>query len=123
MNCKIKSCRQNEKFSSNNDLIEVLPKKTRTEDGEIRIMKMIARKNVPFTLVDDPLFKLMTTKTFGIAQPRTSRHYALKVLPNIAKETLAKLRTDIGNKFYSIITDGWSALNKPSPFFYTYISN
>jgi len=93
-------------------------KKSKQENGETEIMKMLARRNVPFTLADDPLFRLMTTKTFGIANPIHSGQYARKVLPKVASEILMKLRDEIGDKPYAITTDGWSALNKPSPSLY-----
>lgn len=87
-------------------------------DAETAIMKMLARRNVPFTLVDDPLFKQMAEKAFKNVKHRSSQYYAVKVLPTVANNILEKLRQEIGDRHFSITTDGWSALNKPSPSFY-----
>jgi len=104
--------------SNGNGTTEKTSKKSKKEDGESQIMMMLARRNVPFTLVDDPLFRMMTTKTFGITSPNKSSHYARTVLPRVATEILSNLREAIGDKHYAITTDGWTALNKPSPSLY-----
>jgi hypothetical protein len=100
------------------DAIAKTAKKSRQDESESQILRMLARRNVSFTLVDDPLFRRMTTKAFGIVNPNQSRHYARKVLPLVASEVLSKLREDVGDSPFAITTDGWSALNKPSPSLY-----
>jgi hypothetical protein len=93
-------------------------KKRKTDDPETQIMKMLARRNVPFTMVDDPLFRRMTSITFPGTKIRGSRYYARVVLPKVAQETVQKLRSEVGDRRYAITTDGWTAMKKPSPAFY-----
>jgi len=93
-------------------------KKSKTEYAEQNTMKMIARRNLPFTVVDDPFFQeLLSAKYKGI-NLRKSSYYARTVLPKVANESMTKLRNEIGDRFYSITTDGWTALNKPNVSYY-----
>lgn len=95
--------------------------KRRKKEAETAIMKMLARRNAPFTLVDDPLFKRMLTATFKDVKHCGARYYSTKVLPAVANDILEKLRCEVGSSYYSITTDGWSAGKKPSPSYYRQI--
>jgi hypothetical protein len=105
--------------STNENEPAVIPAKTRrTHDAETSIMKMIARRNAPFTLLDDDLFRRMMSKTFVNVGLRGSRHFSRTVLPRVAGEVLNKLRNEVGGNLFAITTDGWSAINKPAPSYY-----
>lgn len=93
-------------------------KKRRTYEAESAVMNMLARRNVSFTLVDDPLFQRMMSKTFGNVGLHGSRYFARVVLLRVADDVMKKLRFEIGDRFFAITTDGWSALRKPNPPFY-----
>jgi hypothetical protein len=87
-------------------------------DAETEIIEMLARTNSPFTLADDPLFKKMSSAAFPGFKPHGSRHYALNILPRVANDVMARLRGEIADRCFVITTDGWSAINKPSPSLY-----
>jgi len=84
----------------------------------LAVMKMLPRRNAPSTLIDDPLFQIMMSKSFKELKGRDSRYFARNVLPRVAGEILKVLRSEIGENYFSITTDGWSAMRKPSPSFY-----
>jgi len=93
-------------------------KRSKTDEAESEVMKMLARRNIPFALVDDHFFQELVAAKYKGINLHGSRHYAVTVLPRVANDLLKKLREEIGERHFAITTDGWSAQNKPSPSLY-----
>lgn len=79
---------------------------------------MLARRNAPFTLLDDPYFQWLLSKTYKDIKLFGSRHFARFVLPRVASDIIQKLVLEVGDRNFTITTDGWTMANKPSPSFY-----
>jgi hypothetical protein len=70
-------------------------KKSKTEEAEYEAVKMIARRKIPFTIVDDSFFQSLLTANYKGIKLHGSRHYARTVLPRVANESLKVLRKEM----------------------------
>ncbi|KAI1701578.1 hypothetical protein Ddc_17548 [Ditylenchus destructor] len=96
-----------------------VPKKTRNENIELDLVRMIARRAVPFSIINDPFFRRMFETAFPDVKMRESHYYLRRILPMLSNEIISLLRAKVGTHKFAITTDGWSALRKPCPSFYS----
>lgn len=94
------------------------PKKTRSDEINEEIVKMLARTNNPFIFVEDKFFKQTVEKAYPGFTLNGRQFFASVVLPNVANELITNLHKKVSNNPFAITTDGWSSQNKPSPSFY-----
>lgn len=100
--------------------LEPLAKKSRNDEVEDQIVKMLARTNISFRFTEDPFFVELINRAYPRMKLNKRQYFSTEVLPRVANEVISRLRHDIGNKPYAITSDGWSSPCKPSPTFYRY---
>lgn len=116
---KEQEVKRKRKLSQADDSNEApLPKKSRDEEIDDDIMKMLAQTNNPFSFVENSFFAKVIKKAYPDFKLKKRQHFSTIVLPRVASEIIDRLSSQVADNFIAITTDGWSAQHKPSPSFY-----